>query len=159
MAQGDGSEFHRKLLDCLTACFADVPELSGMEIFCGAMSSVIAYPCFEPGGNVESPTMIVMALMSRISSTCRRLLLIVALFAMFQALLHTHAIFDSGTDHATAPTNSCVLCVSSATSLPAAAVHLPPPPEPTEGLVPVPRASTGSLFCSLALASRAPPQI
>lgn len=21
------SEFHRKLLDCLTACFADVPEL------------------------------------------------------------------------------------------------------------------------------------
>lgn len=23
------SEFHRKLLDCLTACFADVPELKG----------------------------------------------------------------------------------------------------------------------------------
>jgi hypothetical protein len=96
--------------------------------------------------------------MSKFSIAGRRLLLIVALLAMFQALLHTHAILDLDTDHATTPTNSCVLCVSSATVLPVAAVQLPPP-EVTEGPVTVPSAPTGSLFCSLALASRAPPQL
>jgi len=88
----------------------------------------------------------------------RRLFLLVAFFATIQALLHLHALADSDTGHASAPAKSCVLCVSSATAMPAVAVHLPPP-----AVADRPGTASSvqfrSRFSTRSLPSRAPPQL
>ena len=96
--------------------------------------------------------------MSGIVSAGRRLFLVVAFFATLQALLHSHSIDHSYTDHASAPAQSCVLCVSTATALLTVAVQLPLPVV-TDRPATLPSAQLESLLCVLALPSRGPPQL
>ena len=112
--------------------------------------------CFA--GNAEPNTIRLVGGMSGIASTGRRLLLIVALFATMQALLHSHSIADSYTDHASAPAQSCALCISTAASLLTAAIHLSPPVVTDRRATP-PSVPLGSPFSALALPPRAPPQL
>jgi hypothetical protein len=102
--------------------------------------------------------LLVQRIMAIIVSAGRRLFLLVAFFATIQALLHSHALADSDTVHASAPAQSCVLCVSSATAMLAVAVHLPPPAFADRPAT-ASRIQLESLFSTRSLPSRAPPQL